>query len=155
MFRHILFATDLSGASEPALRVAAALARAHAARLSVISVYEVTAFALADTAPEVAERTWPGGIGTRRSLDRVVERLRARGLRAEGLLRFGAVAEQIFDAAAARGVDLVVLGAGRRRGLARVWYGSLAERVLRGAAVPVLAVPGAGSRDNVVRLRRP
>jgi nucleotide-binding universal stress UspA family protein len=153
MFHHILLATDLSLASDGALGVAAALTRASGGRLTVVHVYEATASALAGTAPAVAERTWPGGVRARRALDGVVDRLRARGLRADGSVRFGMVADQIFDAALERGADLIVMGTGRRRGLARVWYGSVAERVVRGATVPVLAVPGAGAPDNVVQLR--
>lgn len=153
MFQHILLATDLTGSSEGATGVAAALGRAHGGRLNVLHVYEATASALADTAPAVAERTWPGGIRARRALDGVVDRLRARGLRVEGFLRFGVIAEQIFAAADRSGADLIVMGTGRHRGLARVWYGSVAERVVRGARVPVLAVPGSSARDNVVQLR--
>src|SRR5690242_1890858 len=99
MFHHVLLATDLSGASDRALGVAAALTRAHRGRLTVLHVYEATASALAGTAPAVAERTWPGGARARRALDGVVGQLRARGLQVEGVLRFGAVAEQIFQAA--------------------------------------------------------
>jgi nucleotide-binding universal stress UspA family protein len=153
MFQHILLATDLTGSSEGAIGVAAALGRAHGGRLTVLHVYEATASALADTTPAVAERTWPGGIRARRALDVVVDRLRAHGLLVEGFLRFGVVADQIFEAADGRGADLIVMGTGRRRGLARVWYGSVAERVVRGARVPVLAVPGSSARDNVVQLR--
>jgi len=155
MFHHLLLATDLSDASACALGVAAALTRADGGRLTVVHVYEATASALGDTPPAVAERTWPGGGRARRALDVVMDRLRARGLRADGSLRFGAVADQIFAAALERRVDLIVMGTGRRRGLARVWYGSVAERVVRGATVPVLAVPDAGAQDNVVRLRPP
>jgi nucleotide-binding universal stress UspA family protein len=153
MFHHILLATDLSDASDSALAVAAALTRAHGGRLTVLHVYEATAAALADTSPAVAERTWPGGSRARRALDRVVGRLRARGLRVEGILRFGMVAEQIFQATSGHGIDLVVMGTGRRRGLARVWYGSVSERVVRGASVPVLAVPACVAPDNVVQFR--
>jgi len=44
--------------------------------------------------------------------------------------------EAILDAAAA--ADLVVLGTHGRRGPGRWWLGSVAERVVRGATVPVL-----------------
>ncbi len=153
MFHHILLANDLSSASERAVCVAADLTRAHGGRLTVVYVYEATASTVGDTAPAVAERTWPGGVRARRALDGVVDRLRARGLQADGSLRFGMVADQIFAAALERRVDLIVMGTGQRRGFARVWYGSVAERVVRGATVPVLAVPAAGAQDNVVPFR--
>jgi nucleotide-binding universal stress UspA family protein len=43
---------------------------------------------------------------------------------------------------ATAGVDLVVLGSHRRRGPSRWWLGSVAERVVRGATVPVLVTRG-------------
>ncbi len=155
MFSHILLATDLTRASEPALHVAATLSRVRGGRLTVLHVYEVTAHVLGETPPAVAERTWPGGVRARRALDGVVHRLRAHGLQADGALRFGMVSDQVVGAAVEHGVDVVVMGTGRRRGLARAWYGSVTDAVVRGASVPVLAVPGAGVSENVVRFRRP
>ncbi len=160
MFHHILVATDLSCASERAIDVAARLTRAHRARLTVVHVYEVSAPTLARTAPAVAERTWPGAARARAKLQAIVERLRACGLRAESALRFGSIRSQIVEAASDRGVDLIVMGTRGRRGLAHVWYGSVAGEIVRGSTVPVLAVPAAreathrGRSGNVVRLRR-
>jgi len=153
VFDHILLATDLSRASERAAEVAAGLTRAYGARLTVLHVYEVSSATLAGTPHEVAERTWPGGVRARTELDRVVNRLRGRGLRADGALRFGSVAEGIFEVALERRVDLIVTGTHGRKGLARAWYGSIAEQIIRGSAVPVLVVPE--TIDNVLRLRRP
>ncbi len=151
MFRHILLATDLSDASEHALEHAVGLASALRARLTVLCVYEVSASTLAGTGAAVAERTWPGGVRARAALDRIVGRLRARGIRVEGVLRFGSPDAQIIEVAAEARVDLIVTGRRRRKGFARLWYGSVAEQVVRASSVPVLAVPG-GERGNVVRL---
>jgi len=52
MFQHIRLATDFWEASKRALAVAAALARASAARLTVLCVYEVSPRTLAGTSPE-------------------------------------------------------------------------------------------------------
>lgn len=50
--------------------------------------------------------------------------------------------EAVLDAAA--DVDLIVIGTHGRRGPKRWWLGSVAERVVREAAVPVLVVHAAG-----------
>ena len=165
MFDHVLLATDFSSASEPALEAAAVLARDLRARLTVLHVYP----AFSPT-PDIAERTWPGGIRSRASLDRIVNDLRGRGLAVEGALRFGHPPSEIVEVALERGADLIVTGKSGRRWLARIWYGSVAEEVARRSPIPVLALPipttsGAAPgrqrvgpdeviRDNVIHLRR-
>lgn len=153
MFRHILLPIEFSGASRRALDVAVDLTRAHGARLTVLHVYEASSPTLAYAAATRADKlTWPGAVRARAELDPVVARLRARGVRAEGVLRFGLVRDQVFEAARERGVDLIVTSTRGRSGLARVWYGSVSEQIARGSTVPVLVVPRAS--DNVVRFRR-
>lgn len=166
MFDHVLLATDFSSASERAVEAAAALARDLRARLTVLHVYPVFS-----PTPEIAERTWPGGVRSRARLDGLVDELRGRGLRVEGALRFGHPPGQIVEVALDRGVDLIVTGTRGRRGFARIWYGSVAEQVARRSPIPVLALPastvtsGGGRRrdgsdgpeaiaGNVIPLRR-
>lgn len=62
------------------------------------------------------------------------------GVPVRTLVREGAVAHQILSAAEDEGADLVVIGSEGRTGLKRVMLGSIAESVLREAAVPVLVV---------------
>lgn len=142
MFHHILLATDLLDVSERALAVATALARGAAARLTILYVYEVSAQTLAGTSPAVAERTWPGPMRLRKELDRLATGLRATGVRADAVIEFGEPALRIAEVARLQDVDLVVTGTHGRRGLARIWHGSVAERVLRRcSSAPFLAVP--------------
>ena len=54
----------------------------------------------------------------------------------------GDPAEEIVRYATAHDIDLIVLGTHGRTGLSRVLLGSVAERVIRTAPCPVLAVPG-------------
>ena len=151
-FRHILLATDLSEVSEGALGAATALARASAARLTILYVYAVSASTAHSEGEEVAEQTWPGAICVRKRLDLLIAGLRAVGLRAEGVIRFGQAAERIAEAAEELQVDLVVTGTHGRKGLARFWYGSVAAGVRRHSNVPLLAVQTEG---NVIALRAP
>jgi nucleotide-binding universal stress UspA family protein len=78
----------------------------------------------------------------RRYLDRFVERLRAQGIEARGAVRFGAPGPQILEAALAEDADLIAMTTHGRSGLQRLFYGSVAEEVLRGAKVPILLVRG-------------
>jgi nucleotide-binding universal stress UspA family protein len=151
VFEHILLATDLSESSEGAFRIATVLAREHSTRLTLLYVYEVSARTLAGISEAEAARTWPGPVRARSELDAVVAGLRATGLRADGVVRFGVVApggvaRRIAEVASEERVDLVVTGTAGRSGLARLWYGSVAEQVLRSSSTPVLAVPMLSAR---------
>lgn len=63
-----------------------------------------------------------------------------RFLRAELLVTLGDAAAEIVRMAENRGVDMIVMGTHGRTGLAHVFLGSVAEKVVRTARVPVLVV---------------
>ncbi len=56
------------------------------------------------------------------------------------VVQVGPVAETIVDYASQQDIDLVVMGTHGRSGISRWVYGSIAERVLQAASVPVLLV---------------
>jgi len=71
----------------------------------------------------------------------------------EPLVTNGPAADAVLDAAA--DADLIVMGTHGRRGASRWWLGSVAERVVRGAPVPVLIVRADETRHDVAaHLRR-
>lgn len=69
-----------------------------------------------------------------------VAELSSAGVKAEGICRTGEAAAAILDHAAEQGVGLIVLATHGRSGVARWVFGSVATRVLQGAAVPLLLV---------------
>ena len=69
------------------------------------------------------------------------ERAEAKGVKVRVEEQHGDPARVIILHANARSVDIVILGSNRRRGLRRLREGSVAHRVLRRAAWPVLIVP--------------
>lgn len=69
-----------------------------------------------------------------------VERARARGLDAVDEVVQGDPATAIVEYADERGVDLVVMATGGRQGIGRRLLGSVTDRVVRTASVPVLTV---------------
>ena len=70
----------------------------------------------------------------------VKARLEAKGLRVKTLVTVGEVADRICRAAAAEGVDLIAMSTHGRGGLGRLMFGSVAELVIRQAALPVLLI---------------
>lgn len=148
-FRHVVHATDFSPASRAAFARALALARASRARLTVVHVLAPVVpvggegFVLPDTYQKLEAA---GRAAARKQLDRLVARARRAGVRAAGLLCTGLPHAEIVRAARARGADLLVVGTHGRTGLARLFLGSVAARVVALAPMPVLTVRGGGRR---------
>jgi nucleotide-binding universal stress UspA family protein len=76
------------------------------------------------------------------ALDDAESRGTAAGVDVEKHLRRGHPAEGILSFADEHGIDVIVMGTHGRSGFDRLRHaGSTTERVLRGATIPVLAVP--------------
>ena len=81
-------------------------------------------------------------------LDKVVSRIKGEGLdvRSEVIAATipGAAAEILADYAEKNAVDLIVMATHGRSGISRWAWGSVAERVLRSAHIPVLLIRAPG-----------
>lgn len=71
-------------------------------------------------------------------LEEAVERVRAAGVSATKVLSRGDIATTILREADARGADLIVVGSLGRGRMARLLVGSVADKLVRHATVPVL-----------------
>ncbi|MEO5336279.1 MAG: universal stress protein [Magnetospirillum sp. WYHS-4] len=82
----------------------------------------------------------------RQEADAVLARIhgwsRREGIAGNGLIRFGHPHQAILDAASEIGADLVVMGSHGRAGLSRILQGSVSDKVVAGAACPVMIVRG-------------
>ena len=148
LFRRILVPCDFSEHAVHALEVAAGLAKEHGGRLLVLHAitpfHPVTALAEAGT-PWVPDTDVVAS--ERRRLQALVART-VRGKNAppvECRVEIGDAFHRIADAA--RKVDSIVMATVGRTGLAHMVIGSVAEKVVRHAPVPVLTVrPVRGNR---------
>jgi len=75
-------------------------------------------------------------------LDPLLARARKTKVRHKGLLLKGIPHEEIARAARQKKADLVVVGTHGRTGMARVFLGSVAARVISSSPCPVLTVRG-------------
>jgi universal stress protein A len=133
----ILTPTDFSRCSLAAIEYAEELARRFGAELLLVHATGVPSMP-AEVSPRRRD-------DVARILADTVERLRSDGIRARGVIRPGAPAEEIRWTAAAEHASLIVMGTHGRSGVARVVMGSVAELVVRTAGCPVLTVgPAAG-----------
>jgi len=142
VFQHALVAIDFSSCSHRALDLALKMIEGSPTKLTLLHVCEIPALALAGVGFTGADVV--GGIidAAEHEFEERLMTVRARVPRAIGVLRQGAPWEEILDVAQKGSVDLIVLGTHGRRGLPHAILGSVAERVVRLAKVPVLTVHG-------------
>ena len=133
--RRILHPTDLADSSVRALTLAIKLARQNHAEL-------LLAHALPPPTP-IFEIESSELSSAESDLEVLVDRLSDQGIQARRILIKGArpVPGNIAECAKFFGADLIVMGTGSRRGLARFLRGSIAASVVKLAPCPVLVVP--------------
>jgi len=136
-FRAILVATDFGKPAQRAADWAVTLAERLEARLTLLFVLSMPRVETVSTASLSLEALREQA---RKTLEVEAARLRQRLAHVIGVMRSGTPSEEILAEATERGADLIVLGTQGRRGLPRALLGSVAERVLRMAAIPVLTV---------------
>jgi nucleotide-binding universal stress UspA family protein len=132
----ILLASDLSPASAGAEDLAFELASRLGSAVLLVSVIDPRGL-------------WLPGVGYRQRVDQVraareaaaqsiVERGHREHVAIRCLIWEGDPGEAIVEAAVAESVDLIVVGTHGRRGMDRLVMGSVSERVVRSAPVPVV-----------------
>lgn len=82
----------------------------------------------------------------KRYLDQLLSRTKYDGVNVQSAIITGKAADSIAEYATKNGVDLITIATHGRSGISRWVWGSVADRVLRSAGVPVLMVraPGCG-----------
>ncbi|HEY8517529.1 MAG TPA: universal stress protein [Candidatus Binatia bacterium] len=143
--KKILVAIDFSKLSHEALDYGIALAQDLGARLSVLYVVEPLEFTGVDvlggtpiaTQSIIEEHLKQAKI----ELERVKARKLANLPGATVSVRLGRPAEEIVAAGGKGRSNLIIVGTHGRSGLSHLFMGSVAERVVRHAACPVLVVP--------------
>jgi nucleotide-binding universal stress UspA family protein len=153
--RRILHATDFSPASRPAFVRALEFARANRAQLIALHVLTPPVLYTPDgyAWPQTYDRLLADmRAAAKKRLDRLVARAKAGGVRARGLLLEGIPPDRIIRTARSARADLLVIGTHGRTGLARLFLGSVASRVIAAATCPVLSVR-AGTRSGPTRRR--
>lgn len=134
-FEHLLVPIDFEPASEVAVELAVMLASSYEAKLDLCHAFFIPPFAY-----ESSPMPCYGDIlrEAQRELDAKLASMLRRYPKTESVLVEGEPRQCIIDAGVERGADLIVMGTHGRRGLAHVFLGSVAERIVRSSPVPVL-----------------
>jgi nucleotide-binding universal stress UspA family protein len=138
VYRSLLVPLDGSHFSEHALLAAAGIARRQGVTLMVVRVVpsspagERKNVEAADAQALQEARTYLRG---------VVHRLAgAMQVQAHDCVLNGEVVDSLLEYVGAQAIDLVVITTHRRRGLSRLWLGSIADELLRRLPIPLLLV---------------
>jgi nucleotide-binding universal stress UspA family protein len=137
MYDRILLPTDGSDASNRAVEEAIGLAGATGAELHVLFVVEDIPYAPEMMDDEVESRIRQIG---QEALEKIRARAEETGVDVVTEFEEGAPHTSILTYAEAADVDAIVMGTHGRSGLDRYLLGSVTERVVRTAEVPVLTV---------------
>lgn len=142
-FNSILFATDFSASSEAAFPYVLSLAHCYDSKVIVAHAVPIEPVAgMTPVPPPVdLDLEWQEA---KQGMLKYVDSRDFEGLRHEFLIEKGYPAAIITDLIAHESVDLVVLGTHGRKGLSKLFMGSVAEQIFRKANCPVLTV-GPGS----------
>jgi nucleotide-binding universal stress UspA family protein len=136
----LLLATDFSRSTEGAERYAYALASSWGATVTVMTVLDFPV----GMNPEYPVNQLYLGQLMQEATGQLVElkaRAAGRGLSVHTRIATGIPSEEVLAAADSEGTDLIVVGTRGAAGLEHVLLGSVAERIIRRAPCPVLAVP--------------
>ena len=134
----IVVATDLDGQAEGALEYARKLAMSYKARIVLAHGLDPMEYAAVDEIP--------GGVlkglteEARKVLDELAGDLLREGIHSHSEVRQGAVVEMLVDVARQYRAGLIVIGTKGSQGAGPVVVGAIAERLVRIAPCPVLAV---------------
>lgn len=144
-FSRILVPTDFSTGAENASLAAVALAAAVGGRVELVHWYNPPAVMLPDgsTFPATPAQLVEITDRAEAALAEALRTLRARsgeGVTIKGSTAMGSAADEILRLAESGRYDLIVMGTHGRTGIRRLMLGSVAEKVLRRAPIPVLTV---------------
>lgn len=145
MSRRILHPSDFSRASGAAFKKAVEMAKASRGELMLVHVVSPVMPVAGEgyVSPKMYEeiaassRAW-----AQKQLDKLVAKARASGVRAKGSVLEGSAYDQVVRFARSKHADLIVMGTHGRSGLAKLFLGSVAGRVVAAAPCPVLTVRG-------------
>jgi nucleotide-binding universal stress UspA family protein len=138
---HILIPLDGSALAEDILDHALALGSLSGARYTLIQAIDPDLVVYAS--PPAVVRADEQELqllraAAREYLDRIAERLRARDAHVQAKIVLGAPAPAILEFAQSHSVDVIAMSTHGRGGVGRLLLGSVADKVIRGASIPLL-----------------
>ena len=141
-FRNILFPVDLSESSEKIVPYVQAVAEKFESKIHLLFVARVFDYFTGFYVPAASITAIEKDIidGAEKRLDEFVEQYFEDYPNTVRSVVPGDAGSKIIDYIASNEIDLVIMGTHGRKGLDKVIFGSVAERVVKTAPVPVMVV---------------
>ncbi|RRD57376.1 universal stress protein [Comamonadaceae bacterium OH2545_COT-014] len=145
MFKHILVPVDGSATALAAVEKAAAVAKAFGSE--VTAIYVIDPYPFTGVGAEFAygqdQYLSAATAEANAAIGAVASQMSAAGVPVQTrVVESHSAWRGILEAAESAGADLIVMGSHGRRGLEKLVLGSVAQRVLANAKLPVLVVRG-------------
>ena len=140
-FKKILFPVDLSEVSPKLVPYVKEMAATFGAEVHLLFVARILQHFTSIYVPHPSVSKFEAEVveGAEKKLQEFVEeQFESDSCTARVVL--GDPAEEILNYAQAEGIDLIIIGTHGRKGIERIIFGSVAERVLKKSPVPVLTV---------------
>jgi nucleotide-binding universal stress UspA family protein len=145
--QHILVPVDFSEYAEQALAYAIGLARKLPARLTLLHAIHMMPLGVAGEGVALPYSYFQElEAEVQQGMETYRQRIQEAGLEGTVLVESGTPFQCIVDTARDQHVDLIVMGTQGRTGLAHVFLGSVAEKVVRLAPCPVLVTRGSAAQ---------
>jgi nucleotide-binding universal stress UspA family protein len=137
----ILCAVDFSEHSAQVADYTQTMAHALGAKVKVLYVAPSLTQYVGFHVPPTSIESFVGEIvsGAEKTMDAFLEE-RFDKCDAEGAVVTGYAAEEILDYAQEHKVDMIIMGTHGRKGIDRILFGSVAEKVVQTSSVPVLTI---------------
>jgi nucleotide-binding universal stress UspA family protein len=141
-FKNILFPVDLSESSEKIAPYVQAVAEKFESKIHLLFVARVLDYFASIYVPAPSITTMEKDIieGAEKRIDEFVDQHFRDYSGTKATVVSGDATEQIINYIQSEGIDLVIMGTHGRKGLDKVIFGSVAERIVKTAPVPVMVV---------------
>jgi nucleotide-binding universal stress UspA family protein len=150
MYKKILVPLDGSPIAECVIPHIEAIAKPCGSQVELISIVEPveipTRGQIAVSDDDLKKINNEAKKETHKYLDSILERLNRSGIKATHIILMGKPAESITEYATDNNIDLLIMATHGRSGLTKLFWGSIAEKVLRSINIPVLLVKATESQ---------
>ncbi len=144
MYKKIMVPLDGSQIAECVIPHIEAIAKKSAAKVELVTVIEPldipTRGQIAISDDEIKQIEAAGKKEANKYLDQVSDRLTKAGIKIDTVILSGKAADRLTRYAVNNGVDLIIMATHGRSGISKLFWGSVAEKILRATDIPVLLI---------------